>query len=192
MDIKRKLWREIRALASAVLFFGCWIAALVVLKQLLLAEYHIAFHGLLAALVGALVLAKVVLVAEHISLGAWVRSQPAWVDVIARTAVYGLGVVVVLLLEKGFEGRHEYGGFGPALRAVLQRTDIHHVWTNTIGLTGALLTYNILAVIRRHVGEGALLRMFLSPLPSEAAATQPEAAKGPPANHEPVSLKKGH
>jgi len=168
MNTKQKLQQEIKALALAMFFFGGWIATLVLLKQLLLAEYQIAFHGLLAATVGTLILVKVVLVVEHLSLGPWVRSRPAWMDVALRTAICGFGVVVVLLLEKGFEGRQEYGGVGPSLRAVFQHADIHRVWVDSICLTGALLSYNVLAVIRRHLGEGALVRMFLSPLPPES------------------------
>jgi hypothetical protein len=89
------------------------------------------------------------------------------VDVILRTAMYTLGVAAVLALEKGLEGRHEYGGFGPALRQIYQQTDVHHVWINTIVLSGALLVYNALSVVRRHLGQGGLIRIFLSPLPKE-------------------------
>jgi hypothetical protein len=42
---------------------------------------------------------------------------------------------------------------------------VHHGWINTICLSGALLGYNIVAVIRHHLGKGGLLRLFLSPLP---------------------------
>jgi len=169
VTITQRLRREVADLAVLTAFFGSWIGALVCIKTLLLAEYHIQFHGMVAAAIGTVILAKVVLVAEHVSLGAWIRTWPAWVDVVLRTALYGLGVVLVLLVEKGFEGRHEYGGLGPALRAVFERTDIHHVWTTSIGVTGALLAYNGLAVIRRNLGRGALLRMFLSPLPPESS-----------------------
>jgi hypothetical protein len=89
----QKLKHEVKALGLAALFFGCWIAALLVLKQLLLAEYRIEFHGISLALVGALILSKVVLVLDHVSLGGWVRAQPAWVDVVLRTAMYAIGVV---------------------------------------------------------------------------------------------------
>jgi hypothetical protein len=122
--------------------------------------------------VGALVLSKVVLVLEHVSLGAWVRARPAWVDVVLRTVLYSLGVAMVLVLEKGFEGRHEHGGFGPSLMAVFQHADVHHVWVNTICLSGALLGYNMLSVVRQHLGEGGLIRAFLSPLPEETQADQ--------------------
>jgi hypothetical protein len=130
------------------------------------------------AVVGALVLSKVVLVLEHVSLGAWVQARPAWVGVILRTAMYTLGVAVVLALEKGFEGRHEYGGFGPALQQLFQHVDVHHVWVNTIVLSGALLGYNALSVVRCHVGKGGLVRMFLSPLPEETQVDSLEDERG--------------
>jgi len=124
-------------------------------------------------------------VLEHVSLGAWIRTQPAWLDVILRTALYAFGVLVVLLLEKTFEGRHEHGGFGPSLIAVFQHAEIHHVWVNTICLSGALLGYNVLSVVRRHLGEGGLIRLFLSPLPEASRAKQ----SGPSAPYQ--AKKKG-
>jgi hypothetical protein len=165
MSLKQRLNEEIKAVGSAALFFGCWIAVLLLVKSLILAQYEISFEGWSMIVVGALVLSKVVLILEHVSLGAWVRARPAWVDVVLRTAMYTLGVAVVLALEKGFEARHEYGGFGPALRQLLRHEDVYHFYVNTIVLSGALLGYNALAVVRRHLGKGGLIKMFTSPLP---------------------------
>ena len=153
MSIKQKLKDEIRDITIAALYFGCWIGALLLLKVLILAEYKIAFHGWSVVVVGALVLSKVVLVLEHVSLGAWVRARPAWVDVVLRTVMYTLGVAIVLVLEKGFEGRHEYGSFGAAVHQLLQQEDVYHLWANTLCLSGALLGYNALSVVRRHIGN---------------------------------------
>jgi len=170
MTFVQKLKCELSAVGLAMLYFGCWIAVLLLLKQLILAEYQIAFHEWTLALVGALILSKVVLILEHVPLGAWARTQPAWVDVVLRTALYSLGVAVVLVLEKGFEARHEHGGFGPAVAALFQKADIHHVWANTICLSGALFGYNMLTVVRRCLGVGGLRRMFLKPLPDASDA----------------------
>ena len=175
MSLRQKLKNETRAVALATLYFATWIGVLVVLKELVLAEYRIEFHGLSLVIIGALVLAKVVLVLEHVPLGAWIRTKPALLDVILRTALYAFGVLVVLLLEKAFEGRNEHGGFGPSLISVLQHAEVHHIWANAICLSGALLGYNALSVVRRHLGEGGLIRLFLSPVPEESRATQPEA-----------------
>lgn len=167
MNIKQRLKHEIAAMAWLTLYFGCWLGALVLLKYLVLAEYSIAFHGLSVALVGALVLAKVVLLLEYIPLGPWVMARPAWVDVVFRTALYALGLLVVLLLEKAFESRHDYGSVSASLLAVLQHTDVKHVWLNTICLSAALLSYNMLSVVHKRLGKGALLQMFMTPLPPE-------------------------
>lgn len=162
---RERLTHELRALAQAGLFFALWLGVLVVLKKLILEAYQIEFRGLSVALGGALVLSKVVLILENVSLGAWVRRQPAWVDVSLRTSLYTVGVAAVLLLEKAFEARHEHGGFVESLWAVLHHPELSHVWVNTIVVGGALLSYNMLWVIRRHLGEGGLLRLFRRPVP---------------------------
>jgi hypothetical protein len=113
-----------------------------------------------------------VVVLEHVPLEAWVRERPAWVAVVVRTLFYSFGVLVVLLIEKGFEGRHEYGGFTSSLISLFRQRDVYHVWASTICLSGALLGYNVLFVIRRWLGEGGLVRLFMSPLPEESEAKQ--------------------
>ena len=168
MSFQQKLKKETKVMALAATYFTTWLGVLMILKWLILADYRIEFHGFSLMVVGVLILAKVVLLLEHVPLGKWVRTRPALVDVIFRTVLYALGVTVVLHLEKAFDGRHEYGGFAPSLRAVFHHVDIYHVWVNAICLSGALLGYNILSVIRRHLGEGGLIRLFLSPLPEES------------------------
>lgn len=167
MSFQHKLKEEIRAIGIAGFYFGSWIAALLLFKSLILAEYKIDFHGWSLAVVGALVLSKVVLVLEHFSLGSWVRNRPAWVEVLLRTFIYALGVALVMIIEKGFEGRHQYGSFGQALQQLYQHRDVHHVWVNTLCISGALLGYNLPSVVRKHLGQGGLIRIFLSPLPTE-------------------------
>jgi hypothetical protein len=167
MSATQKLKKELVAVMALTLYFGAWLGVLILLKYLVLAEYHIGFTKFSVALVGALVLAKVVLILEHVPLGAWVRRQPAWLDVVIRTLLYTFGVFVLLSLEKGIELRHEYGGFINALQAGYQNANVYHVWLNTLCLSGALLSYNMLSVVRRHLGNGALLKMFLAPLPEK-------------------------
>lgn len=171
LSVRQRLTHELKALALAGLYFATWIGTLLLLKELVLAEYSIAFHHLSLALLGALILSKVVLLLEHVSLGGWMRAQPAWVDVMARTLLYSLGVFVVLVLEKAFEGRHKHGGLAPSLKALFAHAEIYHVWANTIVVSGALFTYNLLAVIRCHLGEGGIWRLLSHPLPGHRPVT---------------------
>jgi hypothetical protein len=163
MSIQDKLKHELKAIILVTLFFAVWLGIFMGLKILLLEDYHIQFGGFSMVLIGALILAKVVLILEHVSLGTWLRDKPVLVDVLLRTILYAFGTFVVMLLEKTFESRHEQGGFGPALMNVFQHRDMPHVWANTICLTGALLFYNLLAEINRRLGTGGLARMFLLP-----------------------------
>ena len=75
MSVRQKVSEELKALVLTTVYFAVWFALLIVLKELLLAEYEIAVGGLSFALVGALVVAKVVLVLEHVPLGPWVHKQ---------------------------------------------------------------------------------------------------------------------
>jgi len=168
MSFRQKLKEELTSLLEAMLYFAVWVFGLLLVKALILAEYQITFTGWSKALVGVLILSKVVLILEHVSLGTWVRKQPAWLDVLLRTVMYAAGVFVVLVLEKAFEGRHEHGGISKALTAMLKHADMPHIWANTICMTGALLGYNALAVIRRQLGTGGLAQLFLMPVPDKA------------------------
>ncbi len=172
MSLRQKLKYELKALTLAVAFFGAWIGVLILLKTLVLEEYRIGFAGWSKVLVGALILSKVVLMLEHLSLGAWVRGRPAWVDTLLRTALYSAGVAVVLLVEHGIRERHQTGGFAPAVLSGLRQVEVPHVLVNTICLSGALLVYNASAVVRRHLGPGGLLQLFLKPMPEEPQAKQ--------------------
>ena len=163
MSLKEGLKKEIKEVALTTLYFAVWLGVLVLLKRLILADYWIEFHGMSLALIGALIIAKVVLVLEHVPLGRWLRRHAVLLEVLLRTLLYTLGVAVVLLLEKAFESRHEEGGFGAALARVLQHRDIAHVWANTICVGSALLVFNALSVLRRHLGEGRLVALFLAP-----------------------------
>jgi hypothetical protein len=101
MNVEQKLRHEIKAATLATLYFGdAWIAALIVLTTLVLAEYRIAFHGWSLALVGALVLAK----RAHTGHLRWARgfalSPHGWTSFCARLCSFG--VAVDLDAGKGF------------------------------------------------------------------------------------------
>lgn len=177
MSAPERLKQELKTLGVVALYFAVWLSALLLVKQLVLAEYDIQFAGLSKAVVGALILSKVVLILEYVPLGTWVHRQPAWVDVLLRTGLYLLGVFLVLVLEKGFEGRHEYGGFLASLTAVFRHADFYHVWLNLLVVSGALLNYNVLSVIKRGRGEGGVFGLLMLPVPGppESETRSPRA-----------------
>lgn len=160
-----KILNELKVIVLLGLYFASWLASMMLIKYLVLAEYHIKIIDISMVLVGALVLSKVVLILEHVHLGNWVLNQPAWLEVLLRTLLYILGVFVILVLEKSFEGRHEYHSFIASLKSVFEHVDIYHVWLNFICVSSALLFYNIFSVIQRNLGTKKIIKMFITPLP---------------------------
>jgi len=174
MSLRQKLTHELKVVALTTLFFVFCFGVFIVLKRLILAEYQVEFRGLSLALLGALIMGKVVPVMEHMPLGSWVRRCPVAVEVVLRTMLYAAGALLALLLEKAFETRHEHGGFGQALIRVFQDREVHHVWANVICAASAVLLFNALGVVRRHLGGAELSRLFFSP-PREEHKSNPQS-----------------
>jgi hypothetical protein len=181
MSVGEKVKEEVKKVGVTTLFFAACFLAMMGFKALVLAEYRIALFDFSAALIGALIVAKVVLILENVPLGSWIDRHSGIVHVVGRTVLYGVGVFIVLLLEKAFEARHEYGGFANALTQVFDHRDIHHVWANTASVTIAILAFNVLFVLRRHIGEHGLLAMFTTPLPEETRKDTRSAQEKTPA-----------
>jgi hypothetical protein len=163
-DLKHRLVEEVREIALSTIFFAAWFLALMTLKTLVLEEYEIRFSGVASAIVGALVAAKVVAVLRHVRILGALERGPAWLWVLARTALYTLGVLVAAALERAFETRGERGGFGAALGALVDDPRWPHVLAATLGAGIALFVHNVLDVVRRHVPGQRLRPMFTAPL----------------------------
>jgi hypothetical protein len=158
----QKFLKEIKEILGMTLYFLFFLGVLIILKKLILKDYEIAFTGLSTAIIGALVMAKVVLLMELIPRGQWVRSQPAIVDVILRTLLYTFGVLIVMLLEKAFESRHENGGFSTALLNVFRNRDLYHVWAGVIVVGLSLFGYNAMSVMRLYLGKRQLEKLYFT------------------------------
>jgi hypothetical protein len=91
-----------------------------------------------------------------------VQRQPVIVDVILRTILYTAGVLIVIVLEKAFEKRHEAGGYIKAIPYVFNNRDIYHVWATTIGSAASIFIYNCFSVVQRVMGKNGLAKLFFS------------------------------
>jgi hypothetical protein len=159
--MKDKLIKELKSVFMTTLYFFVWFGALMVIKVLLLREYEIEFYGFSKVLIGALILAKVVLILEYVPLS-FTKKQLVIVGLIIRTILYLGGVFLVLILERSFESRHEYGGFGNALMNVFSDVNIYHFWVNCIVVFGALLFFNLWSIMKKRLGDRWIYHVLFS------------------------------
>jgi len=78
-----------------------------------------------------------------------------------------------MLLQKGFESRHEAGGFGPGIVKVFHNRDFYHVLGGDDRPSAvALLVFNVVTVLRKHLGHRGLRRHFFTTPLEEVEARQ--------------------
>lgn len=160
MKVIHWIVEEIKSILVVTVYFAFCFTLVMVLKQLLLAGYGIAFSGITTAIVVALVTAKVVVVLQKVPLSRLYDGQPGVIDVIARTLLYTFATLVALLLEKAFEARGEYGGFIRATVEIFEHRDIAQVWATTICIGLAFIVYNTFGVIFETLGREEIRRVF--------------------------------
>lgn len=161
-----KIVNELKSLFWIFLYFFAWFGALMTLKVFLLQEYEFGFYGMSMVLVGALVVAKSVLILGNVPLTGS-KSPPAIVEILLKTLLYMLGVFIILVLEKSLEARHEYGGFLPALKGLFSSTDRYHILVNIICIFGAVFFFNLAHAVKPHLGEGGLRKILTQPVPKK-------------------------
>jgi hypothetical protein len=164
MSTKDKIIKEVKSIFWTSLYFLVWFGSLMLIKVLLLEEYHIQFYNVSALIIGALVVAKSVLIMEAIPASKG-KHQPAWAVVLKRTLLFMIGVFIILLLEKSIETRHEYGGVVEAFKNLFYDANMYHVWVNSICVFGALLTYNLGTLLSLNLGKEGIKKILLSPYP---------------------------
>lgn len=156
------LAEELRTMLAATLYFAACFITIMILKQLLLAQYGIEFRGITTAIVIALVTAKVLIVMQKVPLSRWFLNRPPVYELIARTALYTFATMLALLLEKAFEARAEHGGFVAAVGEVFQHRDIAQVWATIICVGLAFLAYNAYGILHRELGGTRLRHIFFA------------------------------
>ena len=164
MSVKQKILHELKEILWISFYFLCWFGTLMLLKVLLLDEYKIEVNGTSMVILGALIAAKSVIILRNIPL---LKNKPAWLSILLRTLLYSFGIFVLLLLEKGFEARHEYDGFFPAVKNILKSSDDYHIWIDTICVFCSLLFFNFGTIVKRYLGNNSFLKILGQPVPEK-------------------------
>ena len=163
MSFIEKVKHELKEVGIVTLYFLICFGIILLLKKLFLAEYKVQFNALSAAVIGALVIGKVVVVLDKTTIGnRFQQGHAAFLDVFYRSLVYTFFVGLVVAAEKVFHASHETDGFISALHHALEKTDINHFWATVIGVFLSFVGFNVFSIVSHHLGEGELVRLFFS------------------------------
>lgn len=162
MGILAKLKYEAREVGLVTLYFLLWFGFILTLKKLLLATYDIEYYALSSAVVGALIVGKVVVVLDKTQAGTrFDRNHSLGAAVLYKTMIYSLCTALVLAAEKMFHAYRESDTLGGALLEVWMHQDRYIILAKILCIGVAFLGYHLYAGLDRRLGEGTLRNMVL-------------------------------
>jgi hypothetical protein len=156
-----RLIHEVKQVGLVTLYFLVCFALVLTLKKLFLAQYAVEFYGVSAAVVGALVVGKVVVLLGHTRLGnRFDRGHALWLSAFYKTVVYTAVTFLVVVAEKVFHAWRESGNLGESLTHVWQHRDRNVMLATVVCIGLAFAGYNLYSAIDGRLGEGTLRKLL--------------------------------
>ena len=172
-DIRHKLMHELRELIPVTLFFLTAFLMLALTQTLLLAEHGIRGTTFAAAAIGALVVAKVVVIADHFSWVDRFPRRPLVYNVIWKTAIYFVASFGVRYAEHFVRLWGSSDGFADANHKLFDEIVWPHFWCVQMWLLALLLVYCTLRELIRAIGRDRLIAMFFRLPPAVSDSLPP-------------------
>jgi hypothetical protein len=168
------LLHEFRLVVPPTLFFFVGFNLILLTKRLFLSDYLIAYTGFLIATTSALVVGKVVLVADKLPFLKWLDDQPLAYPILFKTFVYTVFVFVARLLEAlvHFLIEGNIIGGGAFIRHELGQFTWSHFIAIQLWIFVLFLIYVTAHELNGLFGDGELYRILFRHRSSTIKATR--------------------
>jgi hypothetical protein len=158
------LLHELRELAPPTLFFFVWFNLILFTKRLMLEQYLIAYAGFLIATTGALVVGKVVLVANQMPFLRRFDYAPLIYPILFKTIVYTVLVFAARLIEMFIHYLVGHGviGGGRAVEYLFGEFHWPQFVATQLWVIVLFLIYVTISELNHLFGDGELFRIFFT------------------------------
>lgn len=173
MKVLAALKHEIKEVGLVSLYFFLCFSVILIIKKLLLADYHIETQVLSTAAISALIAAKIVIVLDKTHAGTRFDANYSLLTAaLYKTLIYVLATFVVLFLEKLFHAYRETDVMTEAILKVWEQRDRNIMLAKVLCVGLSFFAYHLFAGIDRRLGDGALLRLIMAK-PDETSLKRP-------------------
>ena len=162
MNILKFIIKESKEVFLVSSYFFLCFCVIVLLKKLFLAQHGIEFHGLPLAILGALILGKVVVILDKTSFGNAFKNSALFINVIWRSLIYSIIAFAALYAEQIYHHYHKSGSLNSAIFERFSERDLDNFMATSICIFLSFLVYNIFSEIDRNLGKGQLFKMFFT------------------------------
>ena len=167
--IVSRLKHEMLGVIPPSVFFFVSFQVIALTRALMLQKYGIRVSTFVAATFAALVVAKVVLIADHLPFVNRFPEKPLIYNVVWKTAIYLFAAFVVRYVEHLIPFVREHGDLAVAHRHLLGEVVWPHFWAVQIWLLVVLFVYCALRELVRVLGRERAVSIFFGSRRSAAA-----------------------
>ena len=160
-----KLKHEVHELIPVIVFFFITFQLLALTAALMLRQYGISAPVFLSATIMAIVVAKVVLIADHFPLVNRFPEKPLCYNVFWKTAIYFAALVAFRYMEHFIHFWRQTRNVTEANHRMIEEVVWPHFWCLQIWLLTLLLFYCTLRELIRALGRERVIRMFFKEPP---------------------------
>jgi hypothetical protein len=158
--------KEIREAIPAMVFFFVVFQLVHVTKILLLTDYQITATGATVATVGALIVAKAILIADKLPFINVFSGRPAIYTVIWKTIIYGLITLLFRFVEELIPTISKYGSLGGASQHLIKEVSWPRFWGFQLWLVVSLVLFCIVLELVDEFGADRIKNRFFRSKPA--------------------------
>lgn len=169
IKIFQRLKQEFIGVIPAAVFFFIAFQLLAFTRSLILQQYGVQISTFVAATVGALIVAKVVMVVDLLPFVNRFPDKPAIYNVIWKTAIYMIAAFAVRYIEHLIHFVREYGDVAVANSRLLEEVIWPHFWLVQIWLFVLFFMYCVLKELNRVLGRERVRSLFFGSIEPKIA-----------------------
>ena len=156
---KQKILHELKEYWLIVLYLAIFFGVFTNYRRLILAHYHISYVAYGFSVIKALVLAKVILVAESLRLGRGLEDKPLIVPTLYKAFLFTVCVALFNVVESMIRGFIHGSGLMGAISEFTSRFDYELV-AGTLVVFFSFIPFFGIRELGQVLGEGKILALF--------------------------------
>jgi hypothetical protein len=158
--LTEKVRHELIEYAFNVAYLTLVFAAFTQYRRFLLAEYSITYTNYWLALIGGLILGKVIMIGSVFRLGRWLEHKPLIVPTIYKALLFCVFVAVFRVVEYAIRGLLYGDGLAATLGEFFAQKGIDEVLANSLLVLVALIPFFAVKELGRVLGHERVAALF--------------------------------
>ncbi|MEI8348931.1 MAG: hypothetical protein WCI77_02160 [Candidatus Omnitrophota bacterium] len=159
MNLRQKIFREFKTYWANVLYITLFFSVFADYRRLILAHYQIIYEDYGISLIKALVLAKVILVAEHLHLGKGFEDKPLFIPTIYKSFLFTVCVAILSVIEAIIIGFLKAEGF-TGVPSMFMRCFSYEWFAGTLVVFASFIPFFAIRELDRVLGKGKISGLF--------------------------------